>query len=129
MKNKSLIISIVNQQCPGCRSEKMFIGPAYSKKFNKMHKKCPRCSQTLEPEPGFYTGAMYISYALQVAIIVAVVVATKVLRVEGTVGWYLGWIAGINLLFFPLSYRISRSIWAHLFIPLKDGIQVKAKES
>ena len=119
MKNNTVIQSIVMQQCPSCRSERMFKAPIYSKRFNQMNDKCPNCSQVLEPEPGFYTGAMYVSYAFQVAIVVTVVVAARVLNLEREVAWYISWIAGINLVLFPLVYRLSRSIWAHIFIPFR----------
>ena len=129
MRNKTLLYSIVNQQCPSCRSKKMFTDPVFSKRFSKMQDKCPNCSQPLEPEPGFYTGAMYVSYALQVAIIVAIVVATKVLNIDGTLGWYVGWIAGVNLLLFPLIFRLSRSIWIHMFVPFQNKIKTVKSEN
>ncbi|WP_424964423.1 DUF983 domain-containing protein [Ekhidna sp.] len=62
----------------------------------KMHKKCPNCSQSLEPEPGFYTGAMYVSYAFQVAIIIAVITTTNVLGIDGSLEWYIVWIYGLH---------------------------------
>ena len=127
MKNKTLLQSIVKQQCPSCRSEKMFIAPVFSKRFTKMHKHCPNCSQALEPEPGFYTGAMYVSYAFQVAIVVSVVLAAKVLDLEREVGWYIGWIAGINLVLFPIVYRLSRSIWIHIFVPFKNRVEIRTE--
>lgn len=129
MKNKTIIHSILHQQCPSCRSENMFLKPAYSKGFNKMHKKCPKCGQTLEPEPGFYTGSMYVSYAFQVAIIVAVIIATNVLDIDGSLEWYLGWIVGLVLVLFPMVYRFSRSVWAHILIPFKGRVQVKKANS
>ena len=90
-----------------------------------MHEKCPNCGQTLEPEPGFYTGSMYVSYAFQVAIIVAVMIATNVFGIEGSLEWYLGWIIGLVLVLFPIVYRLSRSVWAHILIPFKESTQVK----
>ncbi|MFT7032909.1 MAG: hypothetical protein ACJA2S_001410 [Cyclobacteriaceae bacterium] len=32
-----------------------------------MYKKCTVCNLTFEPEPGFYYGAMFISYAISMA--------------------------------------------------------------
>ena len=90
-----------------------------------MHEKCPNCGQTLEPEPGFYTGSMYVSYAFQTAIIVAVIIATEVLVIEGSLEWYLGWIVGLVLVLFPIIYRLSRSVWAHIFIPFRDQVLTK----
>ena len=128
MKSKSVIHSVFQQQCPSCRSEKMFCKPAYSKGFNEMHEKCPNCGQTLEPEPGFYTGAMYVSYAFQVAIIVAVIIAARVFSIDAGPGWYIGWIAGLVILLLPIVYRLSRSVWAHILIPFKGEGLVKLKD-
>jgi len=128
MENRSLVFSVVNQHCPYCRSEKMFTYPVYSKKFNVMHRKCPNCSQHLEPEPGFYTGAMYVSYALQVGIIFAVIIFTTLLGFDASLGWYIGWIAGLVILLFPIVYRLSRSVWAHILIPFRGKELVRLKK-
>lgn len=93
-----------------------------------MHEQCPNCGQALVPEPGFYTGAMYVSYAFQVAIIVAVIVATYLLEIDGSIGWYIGWIAGLIVALLPIIYRLSRSIWAHVLIPFRGNNLIKAEE-
>ena len=128
MKNKTIIHSILHQHCPSCRSENMFLKPTYSRGFNKMNVRCPNCGQTLAPEPGFYTGSMYVSYAFQVAIILTVFVATNVLAIDDSLEWYLGWIVGIVIVLFPFVYRLSRSAWAHLFIPFRGSTLIEAKE-
>ncbi len=129
MKNNSLFLSIVKQQCPSCRSENMFTDPVFSKKFYHMHQKCPNCSQELEPEPGFYTGAMYVSYAFQIIVIAVFVVVSLILGVEGSYWWYVGWIAGLSIVLLPLIYRLSRSVWAHMFIPFRGQTKLKASKS
>ncbi|NQZ75841.1 MAG: DUF983 domain-containing protein [Ekhidna sp.] len=98
----------------------MFVSKAYNRKFNLMHHRCPNCNQALEPEPGFYTGAMYVSYGFQVAIIVGVILCAKIFAVNASVLWYIRWIAGIIMLLFPIIYRLSRSIWAHILIPFDN---------
>ena len=119
MKNKSLINSMVHQHCPGCRSEKMFTDSIFSWRWSHMHRKCPECGQVLEPEPGFYTGAMYVSYAFQVAIVITVFVASRLFVKDASMVWYISWIVGLVVGLSPLIYRLSRSIWAHIFIPFK----------
>jgi len=57
MKSKSIIISIVEQRCPRCQSEELFVKPPYHfKGFAGMHDHCPNCEQSLDPEPGFSLG-------------------------------------------------------------------------
>lgn len=94
-----------------------------------MHQKCPKCSQELEPEPGFYTGAMYVSYAFQVMVIATFVSFSLIFQIEGSYWWYVGWIAGLSLVLLPLIYRLSRSVWAHMFIPFRGKAKLKATKS
>ena len=37
-----------------------------------MHQRCPHCDADLNPEPGFYWGAMYVSYGFSAAIAITV---------------------------------------------------------
>ncbi|MCR9253719.1 MAG: DUF983 domain-containing protein [bacterium] len=100
----------------------MFVNSTYSRSFAKMHKNCPNCGQSFEPEPGFYTGAMYISYAIQVAIVLFVILSTNILYGEKELGWYLIWIIGLISGFFPIIFRMSRSIWIHMFVKHQSQI-------
>lgn len=79
------------------------------------------------PEPGFYTGAMYVSYAIQVAVIVGVVVLTNLLNIEAGIGWYFGWVIGLVIVLIPWTYRLSRSIWIHIFVQYerKEAASIK----
>ena len=120
---KSLLSSILNQNCPRCRSEKMFMDSVYSKRFNQMHKSCPKCSQEFELEPGFFMGAMYVSYAIQVVMIALVVVLTEVFTSGKRISWYLSWVIVMIVSTFPLVFRLSRSIWIHLFVRYRDGLK------
>lgn len=118
MSSNSLMISIVEQRCPSCRKGKMFVGNPYNlKTFNKMHHKCSNCGSSFELEPGFYMGAMYVSYAIQIVIFALVFISTKILYPEASIIWYASSIIGTVLLLFPLTFRLSRAIWLHIFVP------------
>ncbi|MBL6448250.1 DUF983 domain-containing protein [Fulvivirga sp. 29W222] len=81
-----------------------------------MHDKCPCCEQRYQLEPAFYDGAMYVSYALQVAIFTSVSVALIVLAPQAPTSWYVIGIISAVLLLLPLVLRLSRSIWIHFFV-------------
>lgn len=113
------LYSIINNKCPKCHEGSFFTSPhAYDlKTFSDMPDECPVCHQTYQPEPGYYYGAMYVSYALNVAIFVTVWVATNVLFQDGVGVWWLvlaSIIAGVGLM--PLSFRLARLIWINFFI-------------
>jgi len=49
--------------CPRCNKGDLFVTPTFSfKKPFEMNAKCKECGYDFEPEPGYYYGAMFISY-------------------------------------------------------------------
>jgi hypothetical protein len=104
----------------------MFKYSALSPKFTVMHEYCEKCHQKLEPEPGFYFGAMYISYAFSVALFVSISIAIFVLFGEKAPLWY--YIVAIliaSLVTLPFSFRYSRSLMLHWF----GGISYEKKDN
>lgn len=119
MAKRSLTSALLNGKCPRCREGEMFAFPATSvSKFNQMNAKCPHCGVRLEPEPGFYQGAMYVGYAFTVAVIVLV---GMVLYLMGDPSeWvYIGVVIGIMVLLIPLNYRYSRIVYLYAFGGMK----------
>jgi uncharacterized protein (DUF983 family) len=121
MKKGTKLYSILNNKCPRCHEGDFFETPnAYDLgRFSKMPESCPVCQQPYEPEPGFYYGAMYVSYALNVAILVAVWVATMVLVPDMNIWWFVlfAGLAGIGLA--PLTFRLARLTWINFFVKYK----------
>lgn len=129
MKKGSKIYSIFRLKCPRCHEGNLFLHKnAYSySNLEKMPEKCPVCDQKYWPEPGFYYGAMYVSYALTIALSVAIFVAMTVLwRFE--VLWYLGINAVSILLLFPPIFRVSRAVWANIFMSYDPNTIKLAKD-
>ena len=79
-----------------------------------MPERCAVCGLRLEREPGYFTGAMYVSYALSVPLVAALALCVH-LVFQGLAGWaaiLAGWI--LMLPFVPVLFRSSRSIWVHV---------------
>ncbi len=104
-------------KCARCHVGEMYkTSSAYSfSNMDKMHDSCPHCGQKYWPEPGFYYGAMYVSYALSIALSVAVFVAMIVLW-EFEVVRYLLINTTILVLAFPWMFRTSRAVWLNFFV-------------
>lgn len=122
------LYSIFRMKCPRCHQGNLFEtkNPYNFSDIDKMPDNCPSCNQKYWLEPGFYYGAMYISYGLTVALSVAVFVAMIVLW-EFDIMWYLGLNFGSILLLFPPIFRLSRSIWINIFVKTdKSLLQEKA---
>jgi uncharacterized protein (DUF983 family) len=118
-KAKSAGRAIIEQRCPRCREGKLFLGPAYgSFNFYKMKYQCEVCEQVFDPEPGFYFGAMYISYAFLVAISVTSWVFLHVVF-KPSFTTYLVVILIANVLLLPLIFRYSRTLFLYGFGGIK----------
>lgn len=115
--------ALLHAKCPKCRQGDMFVHSLTNiTKFNQMHKTCPVCSERLEPEPGFYQGAMYVGYALSVAVTAFVFILVFVLDIESM--WLpVIIVAAIMVLLIPVNYRYSRVLYLYMF----GGIQYSPK--
>ena len=113
---KSKLSSILSGTCPGCRSSKMWsFSPFYLTKMFDMKKYCTNCGTNLEPEPSFYTGAMYVGYAFSVAIVFGVFIVSNLIVEKPNITIMSFISISSAILFAPLNLRLSRNIWAHLF--------------
>ena len=111
---------IVQQKCPQCRTGRMFKHPTWHPlKFSQMYADCPHCELHFEVEPGFWYGAMYVSYAINTAILMV----AALIVLFGFPEWS-GWtqvavVVTPLLLIFPINFRISRVIYLYLFGSVK----------
>ncbi len=116
MKEKSALQAIVKSKCPRCREGDMFSSSAFSlTKFADMPSHCPACNLRYAREPSFFDGAMYISYAFSVAIVVTFGVATYIIGGDPDVWVYLTVISIAILFFFRFTFRYARTLMLHLF--------------
>lgn len=113
----NMIVNMLKHQCPRCRKGKLFTHSAYNfKHFTEMPEKCNCCEQPFELEPSFFYGAMYVSYALQVALLVTVFVAYQILYPEVEAHVMIITVVAIAFMLYPVLVRFSRSIWIHFFV-------------
>lgn len=110
------LYSMFTNKCTRCHTGDIFKekNPYKLGKMFQMHETCDHCHLKYDREPGFFYGAMYVSYAL-------------------TVGWFIIWFAlqsyvfqwsttfflsafiAFLILSSPLTLRWSRIIWLNIF--------------
>ena len=120
MKKGSKLYSISTMTCPQCQESHMMVGNPYRfSTMGEVKNKCEVCGLNLKPEPGFYYGAMYVSYGLGVAIFVSI---------WATCTWFfdnVGVWTQISLILIaliglgPYLYALSKVIWANIFFSYK----------
>jgi uncharacterized protein (DUF983 family) len=117
---KSIAQSILQLKCPKCRKGELFLKPGlfvYRKILN-MPKNCERCGFKFEIEPGFWLGALWMSYPFVIIVITPFIIVAISRNDIDIWAIILGLIATL-LLFLPLTLRMGRSIWIHLFVKFK----------
>lgn len=112
---RSKVQTILEARCPRCREGKMFSHSAWSGKFAKMPKNCETCGLRFELQPSFFDGAMYISYAFSVAIMITFGFGTYILGGDPPMWVYITVVISAVLLLFRMSFRYSRVLMLHLF--------------
>ncbi len=80
----------------------------------RMHDVCPVCRLIFAREPGYFVGAMYVSYALAVPTLALLALVVHWLLPDWSGLWILAATLPLFLPLAPLIFRYSRVIWAHL---------------
>jgi uncharacterized protein (DUF983 family) len=100
------LAAIVTQRCPRCLQ-----GQVFATLF-RMHAQCPRGGLVFEREPGYFTGAMYLSYG--VAIIATAPVWLTMMWYGRSLGEVLLVIGPLRIVGSPWLFRYARVLWLHL---------------
>ena len=119
------IYSIFRNKCPRCHEGQFWKtnNPYTNMLINggEMHSNCSACNLKYEKEVGFWYGAMYVSYAIGIAIFVAFWIATHILLPlffpEGySVFLQIGIVVAGIVLLAPINWFLSRLIWINFFV-------------
>jgi uncharacterized protein (DUF983 family) len=108
----SVFEAIRRQRCPKCHEGQIFRASLW-RGFLSTNESCPVCGMKFEREPGYFLGAMYISYLLSIppglAIVLAIWRWTK---------WDFDWVMGCAFLLYlpmvPVVTRWSRVLWLYV---------------
>ena len=121
-KKGNKLYSIFFNKCPRCHKGDFFAHKASFnlKKVIKLHDNCNNCDLKYMIEPSFYFGAMYVNYAIAVALAVAIFIITKVFIGMSILYSFIS-IVVISLLLTPITIRLSRIIWINMFVGFDEN--------
>jgi uncharacterized protein (DUF983 family) len=118
MAKTSKFAAIITSKCPKCRRGKVFSGTLYGLNFQETNERCSHCGMKFEVEPGYFYGAMYVSYVFVVGEMLNVGLLTYLITGNDSSPWlYISTIVGTILLLTPINYRYSRILLLHLLTP------------
>ena len=126
--------SIFNIKCPHCHESDMFKTSTFSfQEPFEMKERCDKCNEDFFPEPGYYYGAMFLSYIFTAFFSIGFVLFFH---------WVLDWstAASFGLLIFVLSisfvyvFRFARALYLNFHVhysptAIEDGKNKTAKTS
>ncbi|HQE33959.1 MAG TPA: DUF983 domain-containing protein [Flavobacterium alvei] len=117
LKKGSKLNSILTGSCPRCQNESMYSdkNPLHFSKILQMNENCSHCGLQYQIEPSFFYGAMYVSYALNVALSIAVFVISYLFFNSSIKTSFIAIILA-NIVLFPFVLRWSRNIYINLFV-------------
>ncbi|MDF2158015.1 DUF983 domain-containing protein [Algoriphagus sp. CAU 1675] len=120
MSKKSGLVAMLGGKCPQCREGHMFPVSLISyNKLSQVNKNCEVCGANFQPEPDFYYGAMYISYAFSVALVITALVAINVLIEKPELWMYLTTVVVLNVFLLPVMLRLSKTLYLYWLGKLK----------
>ena len=114
----SKLYSIIFLSCPRCHKGKFFEANPYKlSNFNKV--------KEYSIEPSFYTGSMYVSYAVGIAVAVATYVLILLFGLNLSLPTLFITIVVVLILTMPWIAAVSKSIWANMFFKYDKEIAQK----
>ena len=114
---KSELKAAIHAKCPKCRTGDMFANSMYGFKGQKMNDTCPHCGFKFETEPGYFYVAMFVSYALNVALLITLGVVTYTITQSENPWLYIAILLGFAFALSPVNFRYSRVILLYWLTP------------
>ena len=81
---------------------------------------CPVCHEDFKVEPGFYTGALWISFPIVLIILLPFsLIQIMFLHISFVLSFIVSFI--VLMILQPLIMRFSRAIWINFFVNYKKN--------
>ena len=126
MKPRPALAAIMTMRCPKCREGKMFPeGTLYTSRFMKMNEQCTCCGQSFMPEPGYYFGAMFVSYGINTAFFITVWLAMQLFMAEITLTAMIVALVAVIFGLLPVTFRLSRVLWIYILVKYQGRVEFK----
>jgi uncharacterized protein (DUF983 family) len=120
----NILSSVWNYKCPRCRKGELYVEPFTFSDPVKMNEECKVCGQNTMPEPGFYYGAMFISYIFT-AWICLFIIAICMWGFGLSVNQSFIILIIVALLSYFKVLRLARSIWIHIAVKYDSSFEKK----
>jgi len=114
-RKRGLIASILSEKCPHCGQSHVFENSKGIFSMPVMKEKCDSCKYSFDREPGYFIGAMYVSYGLAIFQGVITFLICYFLFPSLETVWIPIAILGVLLVLAKKNFKLARIIYIHLF--------------
>ena len=111
----NLALRIVTEKCPHCGLGQVFEKKKSLVQLPVMKARCENCNYLFDREPGYFLGAMYISYGLAVLQGITAFLICHFFFKDLPTLTVCFILIGVFLLFSMRNYRLSRVIYMYIF--------------
>jgi uncharacterized protein (DUF983 family) len=111
----SLILSVINEKCPNCGRSPVFEKNTKLLRMPVMKEKCASCNYSFDREPGYFLGAMYVSYGIAVLFCLLTFLLFHFVFKGLPLIWTPVAMTVVMFLIAKKNYKLSRIIYIHIF--------------
>lgn len=120
IKKGSKTYSIFFNKCPKCHEGKFWHNNNpylnFFKKNSITNSNCDKCNFFYEIEPGFWFGAMYVSYAIAVSLVLVIGILLYNLIDNINTSTLVLTLSILIIISSPINHFFSRLIWINIFV-------------
>lgn len=119
MKNKKNVLKFIRdvyqEKCPECKEGATFKKNLPFFSIPQMNHSCPSCNYRFEREPGYFIGAMYLSYGLALIQGGIAYLLTYLFLPQLSLAWILFIVICTFFLFAKKNFKWSRILYIYIF--------------
>lgn len=104
-------------RCPHCRIGKVFYGSPYALRKRRVNSICGYCSQYFEIEPGYFYGALYVSYFMMMFEGFFMAGLLILFTSSESIWLYLACTTSFMIALAPINFRYARMILLYYLSP------------
>lgn len=112
---RTFIVDLFQERCPKCRDGYVFKQDISLLQLPVMNDHCEKCNYRFDREPGYFLGAMYLSYGF--AVLQGIITYFFSVAIYPSISnfWSVFWVMFVILICGRKNYKLSRILYIYIF--------------
>jgi len=114
-QKRSFLVNLFQERCPRCKKGFVFKQEISLMELPVMNDQCEECQYHFDREPGYFLGAMYLSYGF--AALQGIITYFLIVAIFPTISvfWSIFWVIFMILICGRKNYKLSRILYIYIF--------------